>query len=248
MRARGQTGVVRSRSGCCFAMKTDETHCRLPRGTCWHIWVICISKEDRTDIGETVPQRCHTFPRDTRPRSSYTYPTCNSNGRGLHRKTDHDRPAMLKRIRISAETAALIIDHGMKSDCNVMIGQCSALIFTFIFQCRSVSVAHVRTCDITVTTSSVSVTLTHRKAKAQQRPLRLSYPRNTESIRPGPVDLLLKWTAVHPNSSGIFYLHSREGLGDAHLRRSMEVARSGRSRSAKGLFIRLSQCPYWGLQ
>lgn len=139
-------------------------------------------------------------------------------------KTDQDRPAVLKRIGITAEIAAQIVEHGIKSDDVATVGNCAAVIFAFVFQCRSVSVAHVAPSDIAVTSAAISVTLTHRKGKLHQRPLRLGYPANPDSTRPGPVDLMMKWAVLRPHSSGFFNLTSHERLGVAHLGRAMGAA------------------------
>lgn len=56
-------------------------------------------------------------------------------------KTNRDQPEARKRIGISAEIAKRVAEYGLTTEVDNELGCCATVIFAFIFQGRSVSVA-----------------------------------------------------------------------------------------------------------
>lgn len=133
-------------------------------------------------------------------------------------KTESNRPVQLTREALSAATIRQVVAYGLDSEVMEEVGCCSMVVFEFIFQCKSISAAHVSVGDIRATPAFVSVTFTHRKGRSHRRPLRLTCPCNI-AWSPGnsPIDLLVKWCTILPTSPGFFNLRTGDHLGTARL-------------------------------
>lgn len=119
-----------------------------------------------------------------------------------------------------------ILDHGLETGHRGEIGCCAMAMFSFIFQCRSVTVAHVAPADVTVNDSGIiTARLAHRKAKPLNRPLVLPYLANP-ALEPGtsPQDLLRRWFSVRPPGAGLFNLRDDQPLGAANLSAGLSIA------------------------
>lgn len=108
-----------------------------------------------------------------------------------------------------------------------VVCSCAMATFAFVFQCRSVSVAHLKPSDITFRDGGVEAVLFRKGQRRHSRPLRIDYPRS-EDWEEGStsVDLLEKWKAIRPPSAGFFDLQVRDKAGTASLRAGLERALS----------------------
>ena len=77
----------------------------------------------------------------------------------LHRRT-------VAPVGLSAATIRKVVTNGLDSEVMEDAGCYSMVVSAFIFQCRTISVAHVSVGDITVAPGFVKVTLTHRKRRS----------------------------------------------------------------------------------
>lgn len=130
-------------------------------------------------------------------------------------KTERDRPTSQLQIVFSPEVVKQNYVLGLESNDQLQVGTFSMVPFAFIFQCRAVSVAHVRPGDIVVTDEAITITLIYCKQKAHRSPVRLRFPTNSAWTR--HVYIMRKKISVRPHSPGFFDLRLSERLGSAHL-------------------------------
>lgn len=129
------------------------------------------------------------------------------------------------RVGLPAGLVLRIVSYGLQTDVIEEVCYCTMVLFAFVFQCRSVSVAHLQDSDVTVTDAGVTAVLTHRKAKSRQRPLRLSYPRCAAwTMLDSPLELFKKWHSLRPPHLGFFNIRHSRRLGTADLGVAVEHA------------------------
>ena len=85
------------------------------------------------------------------------------------------------------------------------VRSCAMAIFSFIFQCRAVNVAHMALSDVTLTSGCVTAKLRPWKGKSYRRPMILLYFDNPAAeAGSGLSALLLRWVDPRPASDGPF--------------------------------------------
>ena len=140
-----------------------------------------------------------------------------------------------------------VLEYGLQSTDLESVWACSMVIFSFIFQCRAVTVAHLAHDDVTVNADGISSKLTHRKGKSPRRPLILHYPQNpaceTDS---GPTSLIQRWISRRLASPGLFNLRYNQRLDGAHLSEAVTRALQLVSAAAPPTFYYGSHSPRIG--
>lgn len=103
------------------------------------------------------------------------------------------------------------------------------MLFADIFQCRSVTVRHVRPYHVAVQRDgTIRAVLMHCKGKLTASALVLDYPKNSNwwpILMVHPYKVMEPWILLRPQSEG-FFNERREGVrGVADLAESMELVR-----------------------
>lgn len=141
------------------------------------------------------------------------------------RSADVRGPDVLMRTGCSAELVKAILHHGLRSSVVQEVGSCSVVVFSFIFQLRSVSVRTLAPSEIEVSSESIRVTIHRRKGKLRRRPLLLTYPANQKwGDSATPHALLLRWLSLRSPGDTFFNGTSGASLDEVGLRRAVSGA------------------------
>lgn len=162
-------------------------------------------------------------------------------------KADRTGSEHLIRVGCGAEIMKKVLDFGLHSTDLENVWACSMTIFSFIFQCRAATVAHLGMDEVTIIAGDISAKLKHHKGKYLRRPLILSYPSNPSwDAGTRPPSLLQRWISIRPESPGFFSLRDGQRLGIARL--SDAIKRTLHLVSATpppGVLIWFTQRPVW---
>lgn len=139
--------------------------------------------------------------------------------RGYKRHYDNTATIALIRIGCPAHEMRKVVVAGLASSDALDLSCCTAVIIAFIFQLRSVSVAHLERHHLTFAPTKMTGTFHVRKGKSVRRPLILDYPYSATWCNVNPIALIRRWYDTHPEPRTRFPL----SLGDS-LTRALQIA------------------------
>lgn len=135
------------------------------------------------------------------------------------KKVDAEGEVRDTRVGCPAGVMRRIVEHGLSSTSTEVVGCCAMAVFAFVFQCRSISVARLKTSDISISGGVMSATLHRKGERRHTRPHRLSYGEGGSVEHSGMVvRLMKKWETSRPQSTGFFDLATEVRVGSANLR------------------------------
>lgn len=123
------------------------------------------------------------------------------------------------RAGLDAMLMRQVVYMGLDSEYRYTVCSFSMVLFSLLFQCRSVTVANVWATDVKLTEVMViRVWLSYRKSKLSSMLLILSYdPNQAWESGTGLHLLMVKWEAMRPDVFGFFNLRAQYRVGVASL-------------------------------
>lgn len=137
------------------------------------------------------------------------------------RRHDSSRAVPLIRVGCGAGLVRQVVDRGMECATVSDVGHCAAMVFSFVFQCRSDTLAMVQPDDLVLSDQGVTAWLRKRKGKSLRRTLLVHYPVQPAWSLSNPVALLVKWATFRSRSAGFFDVASEESAGFTDLSTSL---------------------------
>lgn len=124
----------------------------------------------------------------------------------------------LSRIGMDVGVVRRILECGWSTAKVSDVGCCATVIYSFLCQCRDVTVSKTAPIDLTISLARGTADLVHRRGRKHRRPLKLEYAINPVwAPGTGPHVLLRRWLDIRPVSAGLFNLLAGKPLGAAYL-------------------------------
>lgn len=137
--------------------------------------------------------------------------------RAYQRAYDTSTPARDIRVGCPATVMRQIVMAGLGATDPFDVTCCAMATFAFIFQARSISVAHFRRDHLVVDDAGLQVSLFRRKGKSVRRPLILRYDINPAWPSSNPVALVQRWAQQQTEPSASFSTSLTDALQRALL-------------------------------